>query len=204
MEEILSYLKQTYDPLAIILYGSYADGSNNEHSDLDALVIAKDHPTHHDVSIQEGIQLDVFVYPRAFFESSFDCMEVLPIMDGRVVMDTEGLGLAAQNRVRQYFAELPAKSPEEVKADIQWCRKMLLRAQRGDMEGMFRWHWLLTESLEIFCDAVGRPFLGPKKSLRWMEREYSEAYRCYEEALSTLEMEALERWIDCLEQSFEK
>lgn len=115
-------------------------------------------------------------------------------------MDTEGLGLAVQNRVRQYFAELPAKLPEEIKTNIRWCRKMLLRSQRGDVEGMFRWHWLLTESLEIFCDAIGKPYLGPKKSLRRMEREHPEAFRCYEKALFSFEMEALEQWIGCLEQ----
>ena len=34
------------------------------------------------------------------------------------------------------------------------CKKMLLRTLRSDAEGLYRWHWVLIDSLEIFCDAV--------------------------------------------------
>lgn len=36
---IIKYIMETYSPEAIIVYGSYADGSANENSDFDALVI---------------------------------------------------------------------------------------------------------------------------------------------------------------------
>lgn len=43
MEQVLKYIREKYNPLSIILYGSYADGTNNLNSDFDALVIVADH-----------------------------------------------------------------------------------------------------------------------------------------------------------------
>ena len=63
-DTILEYIRKTYDPDAVIVYGSFADGSESAHSDFDALVIAGDRPVH-DSSVVGGIQLDVFVYPPA-------------------------------------------------------------------------------------------------------------------------------------------
>ena len=49
MDKIVTYLKDTYQPDAIIAYGSFADGSENKNSDFDALVIA-DNVRMHDSS----------------------------------------------------------------------------------------------------------------------------------------------------------
>ena len=43
LEQVLKYIRGKYDPLSIILYGSYADETSNLNSDFDALVIAVDH-----------------------------------------------------------------------------------------------------------------------------------------------------------------
>ena len=72
---------------------------------------------------------------------------------------------------------------------------MLERAKRGDCEGMFRWHWVLIDSLEIFCDIMQHPYLGPKKALKWMEGMYPESFDCYNRALQNLRMECLENWV---------
>lgn len=39
MEEIISYLRKTYKPLAILLYGSWQDGTQDDMSDFDCMVI---------------------------------------------------------------------------------------------------------------------------------------------------------------------
>ena len=78
---------------------------------------------------------------------------------------------------------------------------MLLRTKRGDAEGFFRWHWLLTDSLEIFCDAAGHPYRGPKKALRWLEEYDPEGFARYQAALSGFRRENLENWISYLEQT---
>lgn len=49
-DRVIEYLKETYQPDAIITYGSFADGTANENSDFDALVIA-DNKKRHDASV---------------------------------------------------------------------------------------------------------------------------------------------------------
>ena len=34
LEQIIEYIKRNYNPISIILYGSYADGTNNLNSDF--------------------------------------------------------------------------------------------------------------------------------------------------------------------------
>ena len=46
MEPIIKYIKEKYCPEAIIVYGSFADGSANENSDFDALIITDNVKTH--------------------------------------------------------------------------------------------------------------------------------------------------------------
>lgn len=72
MEQIIEYIKQKYSPLTIIVYGSYASGTNNLNSDFDALVISQHHREFHDTSFVNGVQLDVFVYPNSYFDGDYD------------------------------------------------------------------------------------------------------------------------------------
>ena len=72
---------------------------------------------------------------------------------------------------------------------------MFERAKRGDCEGLFRWHWVLIDSLEIFFDIMHHPYFGPKKTLKWMEEKHPESFDCYRKALQNLDMECLEEWV---------
>ena len=200
MNVLIEYIKQQYQPLSIIVYGSYADGSHTADSDFDALVISQSHREFHDVSLLNGTPLDVFVYPASYFKGEFDCDEFIQLHDGNILMDTDEIGLSLKQKVLSYIESLPRKSEEEVRNQIAWCRKMLLRTKRADTEGLFRWHWLLTDSLEIFCDTVQHRYWGPKKTLRWMENAYPEGFSYYTSALAEFKTESLERWISYLEQ----
>ena len=200
MKKIVEYIKSRYNPLSIIVYGSFADGSNNEHSDFDALVIVKDGEKLHDVSFVSEIQLDVFVYPVSYFKNDFDCAEIIQIFDGKIILDNDDVGGKLKERVNGYLESLPyKKTAKENREQVEWCKKMLLRAKRKDAEGMFRWHWLLTESLEIYFDLLGRMYFGPKKSLRYMKEKQSAAFGLYTNALQSLDYEALQRWIEFLD-----
>lgn len=200
MQKIIEYIKNRYDPISVIVYGSFADGSNNEHSDFDALVIVKDGEKLHDVSFVNEIQLDVFVYPVSYFKNDFDCGEIIQIFDGKIILDNDGVGQKLKERVNGYLESLPyKKTAKENREQVEWCKKMLLRAGRKDAEGMFRWHWLLTESLEIYFDLLGKMYFGPKKSLRYMKENQPAAFEMYSAALQNLDYEALERWIGFLD-----
>lgn len=150
-KKIVEYIKQTYSPLSVILYGSYAKGTNNVNSDFDALVISHHHEKFHDTSFVNGIQLDVFVYPCTYFDENYDCDEFVQIFDGKVIMDTDDRGKALQQNVLTHLKNRSQKTVEEIQAGVDWCVKMLKRAERCDYEGMFRWHWVLIDSLDIKC-----------------------------------------------------
>ena len=74
MEQIIEYIKQNYNPASIILYGSYANRTNNLNSDFDSLVISYDHEQFHDTSFVNGIQLDVLYIPFLISRGSLIAM----------------------------------------------------------------------------------------------------------------------------------
>lgn len=204
MEKILEYIKQKYNPLSIILYGSYANGTNGLNSDFDALVISYDHEIFHDTSFVNGIQLDIFVYPSSYFDSEFDCNDFVQIFDGKILTDNEARGKMLQDKVLSHLQSRPPKSKADLDAGVNWCIKMLGRIKRHDTEGMFRWHWLLIDTLEIFCDIMKHPYWGPKKSLQWMEENHPTAFVCYQKALETFDMDHLENWITYIKNANNK
>lgn len=202
-EQIVRYLEETYRPETILVYGSFADGSNNQNSDFDALVIGENLEGH-DASQAAGVTLDVFLYPPERFAGDFDLEEVAQCFDGKLLLDKNGLGERLLARVREYLAAYRPKERRLVEQDLDWCEKMLGRCVRGDPEGFYRWHWLLKDSLEIYFDARGQRFFGPKKALRAMPREDPESFSLYSTALERLDRAALEAWVGRLRGLFRK
>ncbi|WP_027217622.1 nucleotidyltransferase domain-containing protein [Butyrivibrio fibrisolvens] len=196
---IIKYIMETYSPEAIIVYGSYADGSANENSDFDALVIT-DSVKKHDSSEVDNTILDVWVYPTKYFSEEYDPDEFIQIFDGNIVLDRKGNAEKLKRRIGEYINQLPLKTDEEIRQEIDWCYKMFLRTKRCDAEGFYRWHWLLFDSLEIYFDVKRLHCFGPKKALRYMEKEDLEAFRIYSAALSELNTDCLEDWISYLKR----
>ena len=106
-----------------------------------------------------------------------------------------GIGKRLQANVQVYLRNRSVKSREEIQASVDWCVKIFERAKRGDCEGMFRWHWVLIDSLEIFCDIMQHPHFGPKKTLKWMEENHPKSFKCYKKALQNLRMDCLGEWV---------
>ena len=198
--EILRRLTEAYDPLAILVYGSYADGTCGPDSDFDALVLTAGGTETHDVSFAGGVQLDVFVYPAGYFDGPFDPGQFPQLSEAVLLLDRDGRGKTLVERVRKWQAEQRPPAREALRAQVAWCRKMLRRTERGDPEGMFRWHWLLTDSLEICCNLLGVLYRGPKKSLLWLKVTCPEGYERYAAALARLDAAALEGWVTWLEE----
>ena len=197
MQNIIDYLETKYDPECLILYGSYADGTFNANSDLDALILADVPQEYHDVSVVEGIQLDVFVYPAS--------KELKPenypqLYHCRIVIDRKGRGQNLCDAVKNHIDHSPVKSCEEIEKDIVWCEKMLSRAQRADAEGYYRWHWVLCDSLEFYSAIRGWYYFGPKKTLLLMKKHDPVAYAIYFQALREMNYGNLARWVDFLKR----
>lgn len=198
-ETIINYILEKYRPEAVIIYGSFADGSANEHSDFDALVIAKGRKTH-DVSVIDNTVLDVFVYPPETFEAPYSPADFVQIADGNILLDHFGAGGRLQASVQRYLDSIPGKTTEEIQGEIDWCKKMLGRTFRGDAEGFYRWHWLLADSLEIYFDVKHQRYCGPKKALRWLEQNDVEGFNIYVRALKEFSQPSLMEWVAYLEQ----
>lgn len=164
MEKILSYIEDTYAPAALFVYGSRADGSAGPDSDFDALALVADGPARHDVSRVDGVRLDLFIHPAADFQGDFPMAEFLRLLDGKLVWDLDGSGKALLEKLAAYRDGLPAKTPEENRTQVAWCRKMLQRAGRGMRRGCSGgtgcW-WTVWRSAAISAGASTR---GPRRA----------------------------------------
>ena len=73
--EIVNRIQSNFNPDSIILFGSYADGTANNNSDLDLLIISEtDQPRHrrsfeiYKSLIGSMIPIDILVYTREEFD----------------------------------------------------------------------------------------------------------------------------------------
>ena len=200
-DRIIGYLKETYRPDAIIVYGSFSDGSANKSSDFDALVIAG-HRKEHDSSVIDGTILDVFIYPVDTFLSEYNPEEFVQVWDGTIILDKNSVAEHLQKRVLEYIELIPQKTDAEILQELDWCEKMVSRTLREDTEGYYRWHWVLFDSLEIYYDIKHLHYYGPKKALRQMELSDTEAFRLYSRALKELDRKFLSEWVGYLRTMF--
>lgn len=180
MQNIIDYLQRTYNPVGLILYGSYCDGTQNDQSDFDALVLIRCGSYIHDTSVIDDVWLDVFVYP---LDSKLRPEDFVQIYDGKVLMDETGMAGELLLQVRQYVDDSPEKTVEEKEELKCWCEKMLCRACRDDAEGQYRAHWVLTDSLQIYCDVRDRFYFGPKKTIARMQQDDPEGFSLFCDAM---------------------
>lgn len=204
MHDILSYLAAQYDPVAIIVYGSFADGTSNLFSDFDALLITQDGQRRHDDRFVDCTQLDVFIHPLSDFQGEYDPAEFARIYGGQILLDKNGVAAALLDKVQSWVDGRAKKTQEELGFNVSWCEKMLRRAERADAEGCFRRHWLLTDSLEIYTELRGWPYLGPKKALAQLEKKDKAVFALYETALTAGDYESLAAWVEHIRERFEK
>lgn len=132
-EKIMEYLNRTYQPDAIVVYGSFADGSANRNSDFDALVIADSGKTH-DASVVDGVVLDVFVYPAETFLAEYDPEEFVQVWDGKIMLDEHGIAGQLKAKVLDYIEHFPKKTATEVAQEVEWPKKTLRLMEKSNVE----------------------------------------------------------------------
>ena len=203
-DQIIQYLQEKYDPSTIIAYGSFANGMEDKNSDFDALLITDCPAVIHDGTVVDGTELDVFVYSPEHFDGKYDITEIEQIYDGCILLDKDGLGQKLLQAAADYVAAFQPKTMEEKKMEISWCKKMLQRTRRRDPEGFYRWHWLLLDSLEIYCDIHDHRYVGPKKILAWLSESDAQGFSLYTLAFESNDAQYLQAWIDYLESCLMK
>ena len=178
---IREYLIEKYRCHTIILYGSFANGSHTDESDIDLVCFSDNYNKENDTTVLNGRQLDAWIYST---ETMDDATQFLHIRGGEILLDKKNKCIGFLNNIDKKFAIGPKQLTLKEKDFLKdWLKKMLRRAKKGDTEGNFRYHWMLTDALEIYFDIKGIWYLGPKKSLQWLYENDKEAYDMFDNAL---------------------
>ncbi|MER0508605.1 nucleotidyltransferase domain-containing protein [Aeromonas veronii] len=162
-------LKEKYAPHTIILYGSHARNEATETSDIDIACFCDCPNEQKDARLFHGIYLDVWVYPTDYLDSIPD--EALRFGDGKIIYDTQGLGIDYLAKVKKKLADgKPAMSAADKVHLQEWAMKMLERAHDKDLDGTYRRTWLQHDLLEIYFEIRGLWYLGSKKSFQYLQQ----------------------------------
>ncbi|WP_080848055.1 nucleotidyltransferase domain-containing protein [Cytobacillus gottheilii] len=181
-DRVTKYLIQKYNCHTVILHGSYSTGDFTEESDLDIVCFSDHTEDKNDVEIFEGIQLDAWIYDT---DKMANPEQFLHINSGNILLNKKGFAKKFLLEIDDIFKNGPNQPSNEEKVFLKaWLRKMYLRSNKNDIEGNYRFHWMLKDSLEIYFALNGLWYLGPKKSLIWLRENDEAAYNLFNNALS--------------------
>jgi hypothetical protein len=169
IDQLCKQLVASHAVHTILLYGSRADGSANADSDYDVAAFGPLDKPCRIARLVAGAYLDVFIYPEALLSKPGE--EYLKLRGSRVLQQRSTEAQDYLSKLEDMFRRGPEPLPaDEIAARTVWAHKMVARMQREDPEGNYRRVWLLTALLEDYFHLRGIWYLGPKKSLRWLEQ----------------------------------
>ncbi|MGB6127348.1 MAG: nucleotidyltransferase domain-containing protein [Psychrilyobacter sp.] len=181
LKDLVEKIKKEYKCKAIILYGSYADGTYIETSDLNIFCIAEVENMIIDTSFFNGIQLDLWICPM-------DCLngyETLgKLNEGKILYEVDNLGTILLEKIKTHVErefEISSKEKDRLKS---WCYKMMSRIEVGDIEGNYKKIWLMNDLLPIYFQMKKRWYLGPKKSFALLKENDKKVYLMFEKLYS--------------------
>ncbi|UOE95048.1 nucleotidyltransferase domain-containing protein [Alkalihalobacillus sp. LMS39] len=182
LKKVTKYLKQKYNSHTVILYGSYCSGDFTAESDLDIVCFSDMTVNKNDISVFEDKQLDVWIYNT---EKMDNPEQFLRVNQGQILLDDKGLAVELLTEIKNIFNNGPEKLSNEEKEFLKgWLRKMYLRSNKNDIEGDYRFHWMLKDSLEIYFELKDLWYLGPKKAISWLSENDEIAYNLFRNALA--------------------
>lgn len=180
INSVKDYLKDKYNCHSMILYGSFADNTYTDESDIDVICFSDDIDNQNDTNEICGRLLDAWIYNT---DKIKDYKDIYHINDGIIILDERNLCCDLLDNINKFITEEKKPTLAEITFQKNWLQKMINRAKRGDAEGNFRYHWMLIDSLEIYFSIKGFKYLGPKKSLNLLKSNDENAYRFFSEAL---------------------
>ena len=194
MKEIIDYLKATYHPRALLVYGSYTRGDQDEYSDFDCMVIVDSKEKDHDDSVIGGVQLDCFIF-TAEEAAAEDMDPFLTAADSEIILD-DGIGAALKERVRKYAEEHTVTGENEKEFICSWIRKIMRRMEKGDDEGSYRGFLFLSESLEDYCTLRDLFYSGSKKTIAYLKENDPQGYALFHAAMADRTNESIRAWAE--------
>ncbi|WP_281816867.1 nucleotidyltransferase domain-containing protein [Vallitalea longa] len=179
--ELKNYLVEKYNCHIIILYGSYARGDYTPESDIDIICFADDTHNCNDTEVFNGKQLDVWIYDTKCLNHPEDYLHIL---NNKILFDSKDMAKDFIGKIDKIYKNGPEKLDENKKQfHRDWLKKMYNRSKKGDIEGIYRHHWMMKDSLEIYFELKGKWFLGVKNSLKWMQENDKTGYDLFKEAI---------------------
>jgi predicted nucleotidyltransferase len=181
-DNVKKYLIQKYNCHTIILYGSYSRGDFTEESDLDIVCFSDITEEKNDLESFEGKQLDVWIYNTKKMDNP---EQFLRVYKGEILLNDWGVAENFLSKIQKIYNNGPKKLSNEEKDFLKsWLRKMYLRSNKNDIEGDYRFHWMLKDSLEIYFELKGLWYLGPKSSFSWLKENDVMVYDFFTNALA--------------------
>ncbi|WLR47383.1 nucleotidyltransferase domain-containing protein [Halobacillus litoralis] len=199
LEKATMHMRENYKCHTVFLYGSYQTDDYTEESDVDLIGFSDELETQNKVETFSGKLLDVWVHKTEDMEEPANFLKV---HRADVLVDDYERAKPWMSEIDSIFQRGPASlEPKEKQFLKDWLTKMKIRSRKGDLEGRYRFHWLVKESLEIYFEMIGRWYLGPKKSLNWLREHDEEGYRIYDKLLEGPgDRRRLDAWIDHLQK----
>lgn len=189
---VIEYIKQTYHPRALFLYGSYARGDADECSDFDCLIVVDEKTARHDDRVVEGVPLDLFIYTAE--EARTESPDVfLPLFHSELMID-DGTGKALYQRVADYVHEHERIDAAEKEFIAAWMNKTITRMHKGDDEGHHRAVSLLGESLADYYQLRDMFFFGSKQAIAYLRQNDAAGYALFHRAITEKSRDAIEDW----------
>lgn len=182
---LIEELRRTHQAHTIILYGSRARGDATADSDIDVAAFADVSTMSRDARTWDSLYLDGFVYPSEVAIADPLDPDLLKLVGGRVLVDDRDLAGPLLDRVTAIDREPPPPAAADHRQMLRvWARKMLLRIERGDVEALYRRHWLLYQLLEDYFTLRGERYRGPKLALAALGRERPATFAVFERAVA--------------------
>ena len=191
MQNIISYITDKYNPLCIVVYGSYADDTYNPLSDFDCMIIVANKAAAHDTSVVDGVQLDLFIHST----DEVDLIDCTPFFYAKIIKDTNDIAKGLVNKAKSYITNKAKKTILEKDSLKSWLCKMLARAKSDNADGLFRRHWALTDSLEIYFDLRDKFYFGPKKAIATLRNDDVKGFQLFDNTLRSMDYNDFEEWI---------
>jgi hypothetical protein len=142
----------------------------------------QDGPVARQTGWRDGALLDVFIYPAQRLEAP--AASFLHVRGGAILCDRDDRGAQFLFGLEAIYAKGPNPLPPGECAALQaWAWKMLDRAMRGDVEGHYRRHWLLTALLENYFLIRGVWYPGSKEALKSLQTSNGKLYALFVAAL---------------------
>lgn len=184
LDFILREMTQNHGCHTVILYGSRARGDVSEESDYDVMGFRSEGEKFRDARNIEGKFLDAFIYPESDLAGHEE--DFLRARGGKILAQRSNFATELLLRLETIFNAGPKDLPQdEFQARRVWIEKMLTRIRKGDIEGNYRRLWLQFNLLEDYFAFRKLWYRGPKESFLWLKEHDPQAYRLFNDALSS-------------------